>query len=595
MSKTVSDPLKDLRARMVQQGVSAYIVPSADPHQSEYVADHWKCREWISGFTGSAGTVVILPDAAGLWTDGRYFIQAERELAGSGIALFKMHQPDVPELIDWIYEQLPEGATVGVDGRLITIAQADKWEARLEEKDIQLETELDLIAALWTERPPLSKNPARLHPEEYAGCSATDKLNEMREAMLEAGADVYLLSSLPDIAWLFNLRGDDMPMCPVLTAYALIEKASATLFVDEAKLTDEVRDALAFAGVGTAPYDAIGEMLSALSEETALYCCEDRVSAGLWAHMACMVLTGPELTALPKARKNAVQLKHWRRVMELDGVAMVRFWMWLEEAVPQGGLSECDAADRLEAFRRDCDECLDLSFTTISAYGPNAAVVHYSPQPERCATLEPKGLYLLDSGGQYPGGTTDITRTLALGEVTDEERTDYTLVLMGHIHLSRAVFRKGAAGYNLDLLARQPLWEHGLDFAHGTGHGVGQYLSVHEGPQNISPHKRSDTLLEPGMVVTIEPGLYREGRHGIRTENVVVVEADSETGFGTFYRFRPLTLCPIDTAPLNMELLSESDIEWLNAYHRTVYEKLAPHLDAKEAAWLKTKTRPLKR
>ncbi len=593
MSNRVSEKLTALRALMKQQGVGAYIVPSADPHQSEYVAGHWKCREWISGFTGSAGTVVVLQDSAGLWTDGRYFIQAESELADSGIDLFRMQLPEVPELIDWMCAQLPEDAAVGVDGRLITIAQAERWEAKLADKKIRLETHHDLVDVLWADRPPLSTKPARLHPVEYAGRSAADKLQEIRAAMQAQGAEAYLIASLDDIAWLFNVRGNDMPMCPVLTAYALVEQEAATLFVDEAKLTDEVCAGLSAAGVRTAAYAAIDSTLEALPEDTVLYLCEERVSAGLRAHIYCPVLTGKELTALPKARKNEVQLTHWDRVMELDGVAMVRFWKWLEEAMPQGGLTECAAADRLEAFRRACAECLDLSFTTISAYGPNAAVVHYSPQPERCAELEPRGLYLLDSGGQYPGGTTDITRTLALGEVTDEERTDYTLVLKGHINLARTRFRKGLAGNNLDALVRQPLWAHGLDFAHGTGHGVGHYLNVHEGPQNISPHRRSDTPFEPGMVVTIEPGMYREGRHGIRTENMVVVEADGETGFGAFYRFRPLTLCPIDTAPLKMELLSGSDIEWLNAYHRTVHEKLAPLLDTEEAAWLETKTRPV--
>ena len=593
MQNSVSDRISLLRTLMEQHRIDAYIVPGADPHQTEYVHPHWRSREWISGFTGSAGTAVILPRQAGLWVDGRYFIQAEAELKGSGIDLFKMQMPGVPELIDWVCGQVPTGGTVAVDGRLITVAQARKTEQKLKKKKARLATDLDLITGLWKDRPALPVHPARLHPVEFSGRTTADKLAEIRDAMREQEADTYLLSSLYDIAWLFNVRGGDTPMCPVLTAYALVEKERATLFVDEAKLTDEVRAALNSDGVETAPYDAVWAALERLPAASALYLCEDRVSAGLFGRVSCRVVKGKELTALPKACKNKTELEQWARVLELDGVAMVRFWKWLEREVPEGDITECTAADRLEALRRECAECVDLSFKSISAYGANAAMMHYFPRPETCAVLEPKGFYLIDSGGQYLGGTTDITRTLAMGALSDEQKKDYTLVLKGVINLSRARFLKGSAGNHLDILARQPLWEQGLDYKCGTGHGVGYYLNVHEGPQNISPQKRSDTPLEPGMVLTIEPGVYKEGRHGIRTENMVAVEEDCATESGTFYRFRTLTLCPIDTTPLKPELLSPVEIEWLNAYHQTVREGLSPHLSREEVEWLDARTQPI--
>jgi len=576
---------------MAGKGLFAYVIPSADPHQTEYVHPHWRCREWLSGFTGSAGTVVVLADKAGLWTDGRYFIQAEKELEGSGIDLFKMRMDDVPELIDWLRDNVPEGGAVGVDGRLITAKQAKDWSEKLEKKDARLVTDVDFISTMWNDRPSLPTDAAKLLSEEFSGRTTPDKLREIREAMAKKDADTYLVSFLYDIAWLFNIRGNDTEHTPLLTAYALVESDRATLFVDDAKISDEVRAALAADGVSVAPYESVFGVLSGLSESAVVYLCEERVSVTLRNSVSCKVETGKDLTDLPKARKNETELKNWERVQELDGAAMVRFWKWMEEAVPKGGMDEVDAADQLEQFRRSCPECVDLSFSSISAYGPNAAMMHYFPRRGDCAAVEPKGLYLIDSGGQYLGGTTDITRTFALGELTDEQCTDYTLVLKGVIGLSTARFLKGSAGVNLDILARQPLWEHGLDYKCGTGHGVGCYLNVHEGPQNFSQSKNSDAALEPSMVVTIEPGVYKEGRHGIRIENMVVVEEDRETESGVFYKFRTQTLFPIDTKPLKAEMLTEAELEWLNDYHQMVQERLAPHLSDDERAWLETKTR----
>jgi len=581
---------------MVHEKLDAYIVPSADPHQTEYTHPHWRSRAWLSGFTGSVGTVVVLQDEAGLWTDGRYFIQADRELQGSEIDLFKMNMPGVPELIDWLVEKVPQGGVVGLDGRLITASQAKKWRSRLGEKTIRLVCDVDLVEPLWMDRPALPAAPAKMHAIEFAGCSVADKLGKIREAMAERAAETYLLSSLYDIAWLFNIRGNDTPHTPLLTAYALVEMESAMLFTDEQKISTSVRSSLSESGVEIKSYESVFASVENLPESCAVYLCEDRVSTRLRQSIptGCRVIDGKDLTELPKARKNPTEIKNWVKVHELDGAAMVRFWKWQEKALANGeSISECDAADKLEAFRRASPECLDISFTSISAYGPNGAIVHYAPRPEICAKLLPQGLYLIDSGGQYEGGTTDITRTIALGEPTDGERTDYTLVLKGLINLSSARFPKGTAGNNLDVLARQFLWEHGMDYAHGTGHGVGYYLNVHEGPQNLSQSKRSDTPLEPGMVVTIEPGIYKENRHGIRIENMVVVVDDGETESGAFYRFDTITLCPIDTAPLKLDLLVQAEIDWLNEYHRMVYDRLSPHLSSEERDWLAGKTQPV--
>jgi len=584
-----------LRALMEEHKVDAYVVPSADPHQSEYVADHWKCRQWISGFTGSAGTVAILLDQGGLWADGRYFIQAEQELQGSGIDLFKMRMPGVPELIDWLVEQVPEGGTLAVDGRQLTAAAADEWRGKLDEKKITLRLDLDLISGLWTERPATPAAPVHRHEVEYAGRSAQDKLSEVRQVMQEKKATCYLLSSLDDIAWLFNIRGGDIQHSPVVMSHAMVGADRSTLFVDESKVDAEVRASLESEGINVAPYDSIADVLGTLGSESVILLDDQRVSALLRESIpkGCKVVCEKEPTALPKARKNATELEQWAKVQNLDGAAMVRFWKWIEENVRGGDVTECSAADQLESIRRSCSDCVDLSFVSISGYGANAAMMHYFPKRGACATLETKGLYLIDSGGQYFGGTTDITRTFALGELTDEEKTDYTLVLKGVINLSRARFLKGTAGNNLDILARQPLWEQGLDYKCGTGHGVGCYLNVHEGPQNFSQHKRSDTPLEPGMILTIEPGVYKENRHGVRTENMVVVEEDRESESGTFYRFRTMTFCPIDTSPLKLELLAPVEIEWLNQYHAAVLEKLFPHLTEEETAWLATKTRSI--
>ncbi len=587
-----ADKIGALRRSMAEHGLDAYVVPNTDPHHSEYVAEHWRCRRWLTGFTGSAGTAAVLAEKAGLWTDGRYFIQAEKELAGSGIDLFRMQQPGVPELIDWLCEEIPAGGALGIDGRQLTAETAGKWLEKLGKKKIRLVTDLDLVSMLWADRPPVPDAPVAVHAAEVAGRTVAQNLAEIRAAMEKAGADAYLISSLYDIAWLCNIRGGDIPFCPVAMAYVLLKPETAELFIDLAKTPVAVGDELARSGVALRPYEGIADALRGLAAGTRIFLDERRVNIFLKQQIPghCAVVNGKELTELPKARKNATQLRHWREVQKLDGAAMVRFWMWLEAQVPLRGVTECEASSRLAALRRAHPACLDLSFATIAGYGPNAAMMHYFPVPETCATLEPRGLFLIDSGGQYLGGTTDITRTMALGALTDEQRTDYTLVLKGVANLSTAVFLESTSGLQLDILARQPLWRHGIDYKCGTGHGVGYYLNVHEGPQNLSQHQKSGTALEPGMILTIEPGVYKQDRHGIRIENMGCVEEAMKTESGTFLRFETLTLCPIDTSPLVLELLEDREIEWLNGYHAAVREKLSPLLDPEERRWLEAKT-----
>lgn len=590
-----AEKIGQVRALMEEKGLDGFVVPNTDPHQSEYVAEYWKCRRWVSGFSGSAGTVAFLKDRAGLWTDGRYFIQAEKELQGSGIDLFKMRMNDVPEMIDWLCEHIPENGKLGIDGRQLTSESAQEWKTKLEKKKIQLVTELDLISPLWADRPPIPNVPVICHDLEYTGRSTKQNLAEIRDEMRKKEADTYLISSLYDIAWLCNIRGGDIPHCPLVMSYVLLTLDRAQLFVDLSKLSDEVRCGLAETGISVHPYEKIAEALNALPGDRRVYLDERRVNIFLRQQIphTCTLMNGKDLTELPKAKKNATQFAQWDKVQKWDGAAMVRFWKWLETAVSEYNVTECTASDRLEAFRRAHSECVGLSFSSISGYGSNAAMMHYFPQPETCAVLKSEGLYLIDSGGQYLGGTTDITRTFALGDLTDEQQTDYTLVLKGVINLSTAIFLEGTAGANLDILARQPLWANGIDYKCGTGHGVGFFLNVHEGPQNFSQSVKSDTKLEPGMILTIEPGVYKENRHGIRIENMVSVVDAMKTESGTFYRFNTLTYCPIDTAPLKMALLNEKEIDWLNTYHATVYENLAPHLTAEEKDWLKIKTAPL--
>ena len=585
--------LKQLRAAMQKSNLDAYIVFNTDPHQSEYTAKEWKMREWISGFTGSNGTAVILKDQAALWTDHRYIIQAQTELSETDFSLFMIGEKNDPTIEEWLYKHIPSGGTIGVNGEQITVEQANIWQKKWKQKKIQLILDQDLITPLWKNRPRPHTTPIIEHPLKYAGASVPEKLTALRKRLKKEKATHYLLSSLYDIAWLFNIRANDLPHCPVARAYALIDQKEATLFLEEKHLTASVKTILKKSAVSHQPYSNIKTILSDLPQKSQLYFDPKQTTVSLTKAISCQTIKGPELTTLPKAIKNETQIKSWKNVHLIDAVAMIRFWKWLEETLPNQSINEWNAAKKIDQFRLSNPTCKDLSFSTISAYGSNAAIVHYAPKKDLSTELKQQGLYLLDSGGQYFGGTTDITRTLALGKTTHQEQQDYTLVLKGLIHLSSARFPKGTTGANLDILARQPLWKAGLDFKHGTGHGVGYYLNVHEGPQSFSQNKNNTIPLESGMVITIEPGIYRKNSHGIRLENMVYIQNTEETEFGTFQQIKTLTCVPFDTTPLDLSLLTPFECNWINQYHKTILKQLTPLLSSTEQKWLAEKTAPI--
>ena len=587
----ISERLVALRAVMAEHNVEAWVIPSSDPHQSEYVADHWTGREWVSGFTGSAGTLVVLKDLAGLWTDGRYFIQAEQELEGTDIQLMREGNTGVPSVSEWILENLNPHDTVGFDGKTMSVATVRKLEKGLERKPLQIRSDLDLLDFVWVDRPAKPAEPVFLHGDEYAGQTREQKFELIRSAMAKKGADHLLISSLDDIAWLFNLRGADIECNPVFLAYTVFSGDSVRLYIDDKRIEAEALDALKASNVEIASYDAIAADLGLLAADSKIHL--DPITTSRWLMESLpesiSVIEGASPSNLLKAVKNEVEIASMANCHRRDGVAVVRFMRWLESVIPSGEMDEVGLDERLEAFRADASEFKGPSFPTIAGYGPNAAICHYRAEKSSCLKVKPRGLLLVDSGGQYPDGTTDITRTFACGEMTDEEKRDYTLVLKSHINLAKVRFKKGARGIQLDMMTRQPLWALGMDFNHGTGHGVGYFLNVHEGPQSIST-RWLDVPLKPGMLITNEPGMYRSGKHGIRIENIMLVAEDVETEFGQFYRLEPLTLAPIDTRPLVMELLSTEEIEWLNQYHARVKAELSPLLDGDDLAWLKQAT-----
>lgn len=589
-----NEKLRELRKLMEQKGLDAYIIPSSDPHISEYVADHWKARSWITGFTGSAGVFAATREKSGLWTDGRYFIQAEKQLEGSEIELFRMGNPGVPTYIEWIGNALKKGECVGFPGAMVSLSSFREMEAKLLKKGISLNGSYDLPGEMWKARPAIPAAAVFSHDITYAGLSAKEKLEKVRNEMQKADADYYIISSLDDIAWLFNIRGDDVPYVSVSICYALVSRTEAFLFIDGRKVPGCVRQTLEDNQVEVLEYDRVEEKLAALEPEKSIAFDPKRTNSRLFGVIpsGCRKIEVEEITAVLKAIKNETEIANFEECQISDGVAMVKLLMWLEDAVEKQEVTEITVAEQLEYFRRQQANNLGPSFTTIAGYRDHGAMMHYSATEESRYVLENKGMMVLDSGGQYLNGTTDITRTVVFENVKEEEIHDFTMVLKSHIALASARFLYGATGSNLDILARKPLWDIGLDYKCGTGHGVGYCLSVHEGPQGFS-QVPSKVKLEKGMVVTIEPGIYREGKHGVRTENMYRVVEDEKTEYGQFMRFEVMTYCPVERRGINPELLNESEKRWLNEYHEWVYSKLSSRLDEEERAWLRSKTAPI--
>ena len=593
MNNTIQDRVEKLRAFMRDGNLDAFIIVSSDPHSSEYVADCWKSREWISGFDGSAGTAVVTADKALLWTDSRYWLAADKSLAGIGFELMKDGAADTPSITAWLCANLSEGARVGVDGTVCSIAETKAWNNELSVAGILLEATTDPFATIWDNRPELPMGEVFQLPLEYCGESTHDKLARLRELFASQGADGVMLTMLDEVAWMTNMRGSDVDYNPVFVAYMLVTANEAKLFIESAKVNDAVNEYLAGEGITLAEY---GDVWHALREfdGASLLMQPNRCNRAVLENLntACYPVFADSPVAMMKAVKNDVEIAGFKKAMLSEGIAMVKFLRFLKPAVEQGGVTEIDVDTMLTWMRSKDADFRGLSFATIAAYGANAAIVHYEPTPADNAVLQPRGFLLLDCGGQYVGGTTDITRTIPLGELTDEEREDYTRVLRGHISLAMAKFPKGTCGTQLDVLARQWLWSAGENYLHGTGHGVGHFLNVHEGPHQIRMNNMP-AHLQPGMTVTNEPGLYKAGRHGIRIENTMLVKHYCESEFGTFYELEPLTLCPIDTTPVIPEILGADAIAYLNAYNAMVCKTLSPYLNDEERTYLEEITRPI--
>ena len=589
---TVNDKLTALRTKMKKRGLKAYVIFSSDPHGSEYVSRHWRCRSWISGFTGSAATVVVTLEEAGLWTDFRYFIQAATELSGSEIQLFKMGEPGTPSTIDWLSTQLELGSVVGMDGRTLTLKDWEAMALAFTPKQIRIDGQDDLIGELWVDRPAEALEPVWTLSDEEAGQGSLEKVDDIRRMMRQASVDATFISSLDDIAWILNVRGGDVPYNPVIQSYFYLGMDEMKWFVDDRKLDEEVRSLMQSLGIEVLPYGTVEHCLAMLNPHLTLFVSPERSSSTLMSALpeGIRLVKGTDFSTRLKACKNSVELQRIRRSMEKDGIALVKFIIWLKKRLEEGALSELQAAEALKNFRSQQDGFIGESFSPIPAYRSHGAICHYEAVEQNQYQLEKESLFLIDSGGQYREGTTDITRTLALGVPTEGEIHDYTLVLKGHIALSRAIFPEGTRGYQLDTLARSPLWSAGLNYGHGTGHGVGYILNVHEGPQKISPHPIDEALM-PGMVCSNEPGIYREGQYGIRIENLIVVQPWQQNEDGVdFYQFETLTLCPYERALIDSSLLDDGEKQWINSYQEEVYTRLSPYLSEAEGSWLRKET-----
>ena len=592
----INQRLASLREVMKREHLAAFIFPSTDAHQSEYVADHWLGRAWISGFNGSAGTAVVTMNSAALWTDSRYFLAAEEQLHGTEFQLMKLKVPGTPSIAEWLGKELAgvSSPEVGLDGWVNSYAATSGLISDLRKAGgITVRTNLDPLAEIWKDRPSIPENPVEIQPLEYAGEDASSKIQRIRKALRTYHADGMLVSALDDIAWTLNLRGTDVHCNPVFVSYLLIASDKVSLFVDEAKVSAEVRAYLEAHGVSLYNYNKVEDGLKAYSEYNILLD-GNETSYYLWKTVKCQEIVA-KTSPIPamKAVKCEAEIAGYRRAMLRDGVAMVKFLKWLVPAVEAGGQTEISIDRKLTSLRAEQDLFRDISFDTIAGYQAHGAIVHYEASPETDAPLKPEEFLLLDSGAQYQDGTTDITRTIALGPVTEEMKHIYTLVLKGHIQLELAKFPDGASGTQLDALARESMWREGLNFLHGTGHGVGSYLNVHEGPHQVRM-EYMPAPLRAGMTVTDEPGLYLAGKFGVRIENTLLIKDYMETEFGKFLQMESLTLCPIDTAPIDVDMLLPEELNWLNSYHAEVYAKLAPYLDEEEQIWLKNATKPIK-
>lgn len=592
----INQRLESLREVMRREHLSAFIFPSTDAHQSEYVADHWQGRTWISGFNGSAGTAVVTMESAALWTDSRYFLAAEEQLKGTEFQLMKLKIEGTPTISEWLAQELQgENAEVGLDGMVNSYHETMGLIADLRKSGgITVRTNFDPLGLIWTDRPAIPANPVEIQPMEFAGESVASKISRIRTALRQRHADGMLISALDDIAWTLNLRGTDVHCVPVFVSYLLISSQQVSLYVDSAKINDEVKAYLTENGISLYPYNKVAEGLERYSEYNILLD-GDETSYFLWKTVKCQeIIAGNSPVPAMKAQKNDREIAGFRQAMLRDGVAMVKFLRWLKPAVEAGGQTEISIDRKLTSLRAEQHLFRDISFDTIAGYQAHGAIVHYEATPETDVALKPEGLILIDSGAQYQDGTTDITRTIALGPVTDEMKHVYTLVLKGHIQLELAKFPDGASGTQLDALARECMWREGYNYLHGTGHGVGSYLSVHEGPHQIRMEWKP-TPLRAGMTVTNEPGLYLSGKFGVRIENTLLIKDYQTTEFGKFLQMESLTLCPIDLTPVDFSMLQPEEIEWLDTYHRDVFEKLSPYLEGEDLEWLRKATRPVDR
>jgi len=595
-----SQKLHVLRDRMKTNNLNAFIIPMTDPHISEYVPDYWRVIQWFSGFSGSAGTLVVTSDFAGLWTDSRYFIQAADQLNGTGIELVKLTIPHASEYMDWLKEHIPSGGVIGYDGKVYSVGLTRMLKDKLSAKQIKLNSSADLLSDMWEDRPEFPSSKLFEHELRFAGKSRTGKIEQIRDLMRKEQVEFHLLSSLDDVAWTFNIRGSDVKYSPLVVAYGLIGLKHAWLFVDQKKISSGLQKTLEQDGIEIRPYEEVCYPDIIGISDRKVFLSPGSANTGLFNSWngANEIVEGLSMPTRMKAIKNSLEINHIRKVMIKDGVALTKFFYWLEMNIEKIEITEVSAARKLEELRAEQENFVSPGFGTIAGYKAHGAIVHYEADKQSDFPLHAEGIFLLDSGGQYYDGTTDITRTISLGNPDQEEKKDFTLVLKGTIQLALTRFPKGTRGYQIEAFARRALWNHGLNYGHGTGHGVGFFLNVHEGPQTIGSAASSgnrDIALEAGMLISDEPGLYREGKYGIRTENLVLVENDKKTEFGEFLKFETVSLCYIDTSLIEISLLGIEEIEWLNTYHGNVYEKIAPCLNGEEKKWLRNKTEPISR